>query len=81
MFNLSKNSIEIGWKVKQTLKARDFDKAIDGFTHAVQLDPDNGEAWNNIACFHMMRKSNKEAFIAFKEALKFRRNSWLVWSL
>ncbi|KAH9317466.1 hypothetical protein KI387_019235, partial [Taxus chinensis] len=61
------------------LKARDFDKAIDGFTHAVQLDPDNGEAWNNIACLHMMKKRNKEAFIAFKEALKFRRNSWQMW--
>ncbi|KAL0672820.1 hypothetical protein Bca4012_000801 [Brassica carinata] len=32
------------------LKARDVQKAIDAFTFAVQLDPDNGEAWNNIAC-------------------------------
>ncbi|KAH9707024.1 TPR REGION domain-containing protein [Citrus sinensis] len=32
------------------LKARDVEKALDGFTRAVQLDPDNGEAWNNIAC-------------------------------
>ncbi|KAK7818679.1 tetratricopeptide repeat protein 27 like protein [Quercus suber] len=32
------------------LKARDVQKALDGFTRAVQLDPDNGEAWNNIAC-------------------------------
>ncbi|XP_024041252.1 uncharacterized protein LOC18045364 isoform X2 [Citrus clementina] len=30
--------------------ARDVEKALDGFTRAVQLDPDNGEAWNNIAC-------------------------------
>ncbi|KAH9707047.1 TPR REGION domain-containing protein [Citrus sinensis] len=33
------------------LKARDVEKALDGLTRAVQLDPDNGEAWNNIACF------------------------------
>ncbi|EXB68722.1 Tetratricopeptide repeat protein 27-like protein [Morus notabilis] len=32
------------------LKARDVEKALDGFTRAVQLDPENGEAWNNIAC-------------------------------
>ncbi|KAL8127597.1 hypothetical protein AgCh_014485 [Apium graveolens] len=32
------------------LKARDVEKAIAGFTRSVQLDPDNGEAWNNIAC-------------------------------
>ncbi|KAL6008067.1 hypothetical protein ACLOJK_033573 [Asimina triloba] len=54
------------------LKDRDIDKALDGFTRAVQLDPENGEAWNNVACIHMMKKRSKEAFIAFKEALKFR---------
>ncbi|KGN63294.1 tetratricopeptide repeat protein 27 homolog isoform X2 [Cucumis sativus] len=61
------------------LKARDIDKALDGFTRAVQLDPENGEAWNNIACLHMIKKKNKEAFIAFKEALKFKRNNWQLW--
>ncbi|CAL5417907.1 unnamed protein product [Camellia sinensis] len=96
------------------LKARDVEKALDAFTSAVQLDPENGEAWNNIAClmtnntlplmiksrfgkklrkesinvlkqhdieelWHMIKKKNKEAFIAFKEALKFKRNSWQLW--
>ncbi|KAK3030875.1 hypothetical protein RJ639_037225, partial [Escallonia herrerae] len=120
------------------LKARDVDKALDGFTRAVQLDPENGEAWNNIACLyvpsfsskiflfickdtslltlvlhssenlvvfheasstalwydeafyrgyntlgkpcrHMVKKKSKEASIAFKEALKFKRNSWQLW--
>nr|XP_025615897.1 tetratricopeptide repeat protein 27 homolog isoform X2 [Arachis hypogaea] len=61
------------------LKARDIEKALDAFTRAVQLDPENGEAWNNIACLHMIKKKNKEAFIAFKEALKFKRNSWQLW--
>ncbi|MQM16363.1 hypothetical protein Taro_049319 [Colocasia esculenta] len=60
-------------------KARDIDKAIDAFTRAVQLDPENGEAWNNIACLHMIKKRSKESFIAFKEALKFRRSSWQLW--
>nr|XP_009380070.1 PREDICTED: tetratricopeptide repeat protein 27 homolog isoform X2 [Musa acuminata subsp. malaccensis] len=61
------------------LKARDTDKALDAFTRAVQIDPDNGEAWNNVACLHMIKKKSKAAFIAFKEALKFRRNSWQLW--
>lgn len=61
------------------LKARDVEKALDAFTRAVQLDPDNGEAWNNIACLHLIKKKSKEAFIAFKEALKFKRNSWQLW--
>ncbi|CAO2842093.1 unnamed protein product [Amaranthus hypochondriacus] len=61
------------------LKARDINKALDGFTRSVQLDPDNGEAWNNIACLHTIRNKSEEAFIAFKEALKFKRNSWQMW--
>ncbi|PKA64070.1 putative UDP-N-acetylglucosamine--peptide N-acetylglucosaminyltransferase SPINDLY [Apostasia shenzhenica] len=61
------------------LKARDIERAVDGFTRAVQLDPENGEAWNNIACLHMINKKSKPAFIAFKEALKFRRNNWQMW--
>ncbi|KAL9267314.1 Tetratricopeptide repeat protein 27-like protein [Drosera capensis] len=61
------------------LKARDIEKALDSFTRAVQLDPENGEAWNNIACLHMVKKRSKEAVIAFKEALKFKRNSWQMW--
>ncbi|KAF3455579.1 hypothetical protein FNV43_RR00212 [Rhamnella rubrinervis] len=61
------------------LKAKDVEKALDSFTRAVQLDPENGEAWNNIACLHMIRKKSKEAFIAFREALKFKRNNWQLW--
>ncbi|KAJ1386499.1 Tetratricopeptide-like helical domain superfamily [Sesbania bispinosa] len=61
------------------LKARDIEKALDAFTRAVQLDPENGEAWNNIACLHLIKKKSKEAFIAFKEALKFKRNCWQLW--
>ncbi|KAI3948819.1 hypothetical protein MKX01_022233 [Papaver californicum] len=61
------------------LKAQDIDMALIGFSRAVELDPDNGEAWNNIACLHMMKKSYKKAFTAFKLALKFRRSSWQMW--
>ncbi|KAL2347131.1 hypothetical protein Fmac_001131 [Flemingia macrophylla] len=61
------------------LKAQDIEKALDAFTRAVQLDPENGEAWNNIACLHMIKKKSKESFIAFREALKFKRNSWELW--
>lgn len=32
------------------MQVRNIDKALDAFTTAVQLDPENGEAWNNIAC-------------------------------
>ncbi|PRQ55100.1 putative tetratricopeptide-like helical domain-containing protein [Rosa chinensis] len=57
----------------------DIEKSLDGFTRAVQLDPENGEAWNNIACLHMIKGKSKEAFMAFREALKFKRNSYQLW--
>lgn len=62
-----------------SLKSREVDKALDAFTRAVQLDPENGEAWNNIACLHMIKKKSKESSIAFKEALKLKRDSWQMW--
>lgn len=50
-FSLSEISETIA---DEFLQARDVEKALDGFTHAVQLDPDNGEAWNNIACLYAL---------------------------
>jgi tetratricopeptide (TPR) repeat protein len=51
IFNYSEISESI---VELLLQARDIQKALDGFTRAVQLDPDNGEAWNNIACLYAL---------------------------
>lgn len=50
-FSLSEISETIA---DEFLQARDVEKALDGFTRAVQLDPDNGEAWNNIACLYAL---------------------------
>ncbi|KAK1369041.1 hypothetical protein POM88_035133 [Heracleum sosnowskyi] len=43
-------ALEVSENRSARAKARDVEKAIAGFTRSVQLDPDNGEAWNNIAC-------------------------------
>ena len=51
---------------------------MDAFSRAVQIDPENGEAWNNIACLHMIRGKSQAAVQAFKVAVKFKRNSWEV---
>ncbi|EPS70116.1 hypothetical protein M569_04637, partial [Genlisea aurea] len=61
------------------LKSRDVDRAIHGFSRAVEVDPENGEAWNNIACLHMMKKRAPQAVIAFEQAVKLKRNSWEMW--
>lgn len=79
---LSLNSlIPDGWFAYGTAawKDKDLDKAVDAFSRAVQIDPENGEAWNNIACLHMIRGKSQAAVQAFREAVKFKRNSWEIW--
>ncbi|QCE13580.1 superkiller protein 3 [Vigna unguiculata] len=64
---------------KAALKAPETGKALDAFTRVIQLDPENENAWNNIACLQTMKKRGKEAFITLKEALKFKQNSLHLW--
>ena len=35
------------------LKVADAGRAAQAFTRAAQQDPDNGEAWNNLAAVHL----------------------------
>lgn len=53
------------------MQARDIDKALDGFTRAVQLDPDNGEAWNNIACLYVFLTFRSTVFLLCNHLLYF----------
>uniref|UniRef100_A0A452YD63 Uncharacterized protein n=2 Tax=Aegilops tauschii subsp. strangulata TaxID=200361 RepID=A0A452YD63_AEGTS len=70
-----------GWFAYGTTawKDKDLEKALDAFSRAVQIDPENGEAWNNIACLHMIRGKSQASVQSFREAVKFKRNSWQVW--
>ncbi|KAG2398668.1 uncharacterized protein HKW66_Vig0088510 [Vigna angularis] len=61
------------------VKAQDTGKALDAFTRVIQLDPENEKAWTYFASLHAMKRKGKEALIASKEALKFKRNSWQLW--
>ncbi|XP_047085132.1 tetratricopeptide repeat protein 27 homolog [Lolium rigidum] len=60
-------------------KDKDLEKAVDAFSRAVQIDPENGEAWNNIGCLHMIRGKSQASVQAFREAVKFKRTSWELW--
>lgn len=50
------------------------------FTRCAQQEPDNGEAWNNIAAIHLQLHHSPEAFSALSEAVKYKRDSWQTWS-
>ena len=35
------------------LKERDYSRAAQAFSRAAQQQPDNGDAWNNLAAIHL----------------------------
>lgn len=56
------------------------DKALSAFSRCTQLDPEQGEAWNNVAALNIRKNRYKEAFVALTEALKQKRSNWQTWS-
>lgn len=69
-----------------------FTLAQQAFSRCVQLSPDDGEAWNNLASvylksgkkllLHLLRLislSRKEAAKSYKEALKQKNSDWRIW--
>ena len=62
------------------LKTKSHQRALQAFTRCAQQEPDNGEAWNNIAAIHLQLQHAPEAFSALSEAVKLKRESWQTWS-
>ena len=52
---------------------------LQAFTRCAQQEPDNGEAWNNLAAIHLQLRRPAEAFNALSEAVKVKRDSWQTW--
>ena len=52
---------------------------LQAFTRCAQQEPENGEAWNNLAAIHLQLQRPAEAFNALSEAVKVKRDSWQTW--
>ncbi len=52
---------------------------MQGFTRLSQLEPENGEAWNNLAAVHMHMEHWAEALNALGHAVRHKRDSWQTW--
>jgi tetratricopeptide (TPR) repeat protein len=62
-----------------SMKLGDWDTALTAFSEVVQQQPDEGEAWANVAAVHMHNKHPQEAYPALVESLKHNRTNWRVW--
>lgn len=61
------------------MQLKEWDTALRAFTEVVQQEPEEGDAWANVAAVHMHRKNSAEAYPALLESLKQNRNNWRVW--
>ena len=55
------------------------DDALAAFVRCAQIDPENGQAWNNIAALSMHKERFQAARAALQEAVKHYRTSWHAW--
>eukprot|EP00581_Thalassiosira_minuscula_P017735 CAMPEP_0183721762 /NCGR_PEP_ID=MMETSP0737-20130205/13927_1 /TAXON_ID=385413 /ORGANISM="Thalassiosira miniscula, Strain CCMP1093" /LENGTH=1147 /DNA_ID=CAMNT_0025951815 /DNA_START=39 /DNA_END=3482 /DNA_ORIENTATION=+ len=61
------------------MQLKEWDTALRAFTEVVQQEPEEGDAWANVAAIHMHRKNPAEAYPALIESLKQNRSNWRVW--
>ena len=62
-----------------SMQLQRWDTALHAFTEVVQQEPEEGDAWANVAAIHMHNKRPSEAYPALNEALKYQRNNWRMW--
>ena len=55
------------------------DDALAAFVRCAQIDPENGQAWNNVAALSMHKQKFQAARAALQEAVKHYRTSWHTW--
>uniref|UniRef100_A0A0V0J599 Tetratricopeptide repeat protein 27 n=2 Tax=Schistocephalus solidus TaxID=70667 RepID=A0A0V0J599_SCHSO len=61
------------------LQLKNFPKAETAFRTCVSLEPDNFEAWNNLASAVIFSGRKAAALELLKEATKWNYESWRVW--
>lgn len=56
-----------------------WETALRAFSEVVLQEPEEADAWANIAAIHMHNKQPSEAYPALNESLKYKRSNWRVW--
>ncbi|KAJ9067553.1 hypothetical protein DSO57_1038035 [Entomophthora muscae] len=62
------------------MRAENWEVAQRAFRKVTSLDPDNGEAWNNLASTLARQGRKSEAFLALQQALRQNYANWKMWS-
>ncbi|CAG8579821.1 473_t:CDS:1 [Paraglomus brasilianum] len=62
------------------MRISDWVTAAESFVRAISIDPENGEAWNNLGSVLIKQNRKREAFNALQQGLKQRYDSWKMWT-
>jgi tetratricopeptide (TPR) repeat protein len=62
------------------MQLQDWSTALEAFSNVVQQEPEEYDAWANVAAIHMKNKHPDEAYPALRESLKYNRNNWRIWT-
>ena len=62
-----------------SMKLGQWQTALRAFSEVASQEPEESDAWANIAAIHMHNKQPAEAYPALNESLKYSRANWRVW--
>jgi len=62
-----------------SMQLQRWDTALRAFSEVVQQEPEEAEAWANVAAVHLHNKQPAEAYPALVESLRRNRNNWRIW--
>lgn len=61
------------------MQVEDYDLSVKAYKRVVSLDPENLEAWNNMASAYIHMGDKAKAWRVLQEALKCSYDNWRVW--
>jgi tetratricopeptide (TPR) repeat protein len=56
-----------------------WDVAVRAFARVTSIDPENGEAWTNLAAVHIRMNQKREGWRALREGIKHMYESHKIW--
>jgi tetratricopeptide (TPR) repeat protein len=63
-----------------SMQLEDWETALEAFSQVVQQEPEESDAWANVAAVHMHNRQPQQAYPALVESLKYSRSNWRVWT-
>ncbi|CAF1483268.1 unnamed protein product [Adineta ricciae] len=67
------------WLGSSAFRTEKWELGVRAYSRCTNIEPDNFEAWNNLAACHTKLKQKDKAHKVFMEAIKCNYDNWKVW--